>query len=167
MLLSTCDLEERAPSESMVTVVRCGRRVLVSRFGNVGSTAPGWAAVLEVSLDPVPSSSTFSHIISLYPPTPPPSSRNSFLALKGCGMGDEGLDEDNFLGVVPISKSFIWAFDSQKPGKRAAWVAQGFSAAFCPGPDPGEPGWSPTLGSLHGACFSLCLCLCLSLSLSL
>ena len=29
-----------------------------------------------------------------------------------------------------------------------------------------SPGSSPTLGSLHGACFSLCLCLCLSLSLS-
>ena len=28
------------------------------------------------------------------------------------------------------------------------------------------PGWSPTSGSLHGACFSLCLCLCLALSLS-
>ena len=29
--------------------------------------------------------------------------------------------------------------------------------------DPEVPGWSPTLGSLHGACFSLCLCLCVSL----
>ena len=25
----------------------------------------------------------------------------------------------------------------------------------------GVPGSSPTSGSLHGACFSLCLCLCL------
>ena len=28
------------------------------------------------------------------------------------------------------------------------------------------PGWSPTWGSLLGACFSLCLCFCFSLSLS-
>ena len=51
--------------------------------------------------------------------------------------------------------------------QRAARVAQRFSAAFSPGPDPGDLGSSPTSGSLHGACFSLCLCLCLSLSLSL
>ena len=50
---------------------------------------------------------------------------------------------------------------------RAARVAQQFSAAFGSGCDPGVPGSSPTLGSLHGACFSLCLCLCLSLFLSL
>ena len=42
---------------------------------------------------------------------------------------------------------------------RAAWVAQQFSAAFSPGCDPGDLGSSPTLSSLHGACFSLCLCL--------
>ena len=50
---------------------------------------------------------------------------------------------------------------------RAARVAQRFSAAFSPGPDPRDLGSSPTSGSLQGACFSLCLCLCLSLSLSL
>ena len=49
----------------------------------------------------------------------------------------------------------------------AAQVAQRFSAAFSPGRDPGDRGLSPTSGSLHGACFSLCLCLRLSLSLSL
>ena len=43
----------------------------------------------------------------------------------------------------------------------------GLAAAFCPGHDPEDQGSSPTLGSLHGACFSLCLCLCLSLSLFL
>ena len=47
----------------------------------------------------------------------------------------------------------------------AARVAQWFSAAFSPGPDPGDPGSSAKSGSLHGACFSLCLCLCLSLCL--
>ena len=46
-------------------------------------------------------------------------------------------------------------------------MARWFSAVFSPGCDLGDPGLSPTLGSLHGACFSLCLCLCLSLSLSL
>uniref|UniRef100_A0A8C0SI00 L-lactate dehydrogenase B chain n=2 Tax=Canis lupus familiaris TaxID=9615 RepID=A0A8C0SI00_CANLF len=46
----------------------------------------------------------------------------------------------------------------------AALVAQRFSAAFSPGPDPGDLGSSPMSGSLHGACFSLCLCLYLFLS---
>ena len=53
------------------------------------------------------------------------------------------------------------------PSLKAAWVAQQFSAAFSPGPDPRNLGSSPTSGSLHGACFSLCLHLCLSLSVSL
>ena len=48
--------------------------------------------------------------------------------------------------------------------KGAALVAWWFSAAFSPGCDPGDLGSSPALGSLHGACFSLCLCLCLSVS---
>ena len=39
--------------------------------------------------------------------------------------------------------------------------------AFRLGCDPGVPGSSPMLGSLHGACFSLCQCLCLSLSVCL
>ena len=46
---------------------------------------------------------------------------------------------------------------AQKPGPWAAGVAQRFSATFSPGPDPRDLGSSPTLGSLHGACFSLCL----------
>ena len=46
------------------------------------------------------------------------------------------------------------------------WLS-GLAPAFGPRHDPGVPGSSPTSGSLHGACFSLCLCLCLSLSLSL
>ena len=50
---------------------------------------------------------------------------------------------------------------------RATQVAQRFSAAFSPKPDPGGLGLSPTLGSLHGACFSLYLSHSLSLSLSL
>ena len=50
---------------------------------------------------------------------------------------------------------------------RAAWGTQRFSATFGPECDPGDPGSSPTSGSLHGACFSLCLCLCLSLPLSM
>ena len=49
---------------------------------------------------------------------------------------------------------------------RAAPMAQWFSAACSPECDPGDPGLSPTSGSLHGACFSLCLRLCLSLCVS-
>ena len=37
------------------------------------------------------------------------------------------------------------------------WLS-GLAPAFCPGCDPGVPEWSPTSGSLHEACFSLCLC---------
>ena len=47
------------------------------------------------------------------------------------------------------------------------WVAQRFGACLWPRAWSWRPGWSPTSGSLHGACFSLCLCLCLSLSLCL
>ena len=50
--------------------------------------------------------------------------------------------------------------------RRAAPVAQQFSAACSPGYDPGDSGSSPTSGSLHGACFSLCLCFCLFLCVS-
>ena len=54
-----------------------------------------------------------------------------------------------------------------KVKRQDPWVAQRFSTAFSPGPDPGDPGSSPTSGSLHGACFSLsCVSASLSLSLS-
>ena len=47
--------------------------------------------------------------------------------------------------------------DAIKEGTcRAARVAQQFSAAFNPGLDPRVQGLSPTSGSLHGVCFSLC-----------
>ena len=42
-----------------------------------------------------------------------------------------------------------------------AWVAQlvkCLTTGFTSGHDPGVLGLSPTSGSLHGACFSLCLC---------
>ena len=44
------------------------------------------------------------------------------------------------------------------------WLS-GRASAFGSGRDPGVLGLSPTLGSLHGACFSLCLYVCLSVSL--
>ena len=47
-------------------------------------------------------------------------------------------------------------------GSLSDWVS-----ASGAGPDPGVSGSSPTSGSLHRACSSLCLCLCLSLPLSL
>ena len=84
---------------------------------------------------------------------------------------------------VPVQA--LYSEDSKVPGPLAAgagaapehfiktggggdpWVAQRFSAASSPGCDLGVMGSSPTSGSLHGACFSLCLCLCLSLSVCL
>ena len=42
------------------------------------------------------------------------------------------------------------------PGGAAVW------RHLSPEHDPGDPGSSPVLGSLHEACFSLCLSLCLS-----
>ena len=80
-------------------------------------------------------------------------------------------DQVGFLSNVPhvilgdYTKGQIITPSSKIP--RAAPVAQWFSAACSLWFDPGDPGWSPTSGSLHGAYFSLCLCLCLSLSLSL
>ena len=59
----------------------------------------------------------------------------------------------------------IPAIEILKCPTRAALVAQQFSAACSLGRDPGDPGWSPTSGSLHGACISHCLCLCLSVCL--
>ena len=56
-------------------------------------------------------------------------------------------------------------FTNEEP--RAAPVAQWFGAACSPGCDPGVAGLSTTLGSLCGACFSLCLCLCLCVCVSL
>ena len=53
-----------------------------------------------------------------------------------------------------------------KKANGAAWVAQRFSAACSPGRDPGDLGSSPTSGSLHGACFSLCLSMSLLLCVS-
>ena len=47
------------------------------------------------------------------------------------------------------------------PGWLSGWVS-----AFGSGYDPRILGWSPTLGSLQGSCFSLCLCLHLSLCVS-
>ena len=48
-----------------------------------------------------------------------------------------------------------------KRSSGAVWVAQQFSAAFSPGPDPGDPGSSPKSGSLR-LCLSAALFLCLS-----
>ena len=47
-----------------------------------------------------------------------------------------------------------WKEMIEQPG----WLS-GLASAFGPGPDPGDPGLSPTSGSLHGTCFYLSLCL--------
>ena len=54
---------------------------------------------------------------------------------------------------------------AQKQTRREAQVAQRFSTAFSLGCDPKDLGLIPTLGSLYGACISLCLCFSPSVSL--
>ena len=50
------------------------------------------------------------------------------------------MNSSNFPALTTFAKNYNY---------RAAWVAQGFSAAFGPGPDPGGLGLSPTPGSLR------------------
>ena len=54
------------------------------------------------------------------------------------------------------TKSGINNTQKGTPGCLSGWMS-----AFGSGRDPRVPGWSPTSGSLLGACFYLCLCLCL------
>ena len=63
---------------------------------------------------------------------------------------------------------FLNISEFKKKNFRAARVAQRFSTTFSPGCGPGDPGLSPTSGSLHGmeppspsAC--VCASLCVSL----
>ena len=73
-------------------------------------------------------------------------------------LGQQWLkSQDTFCSSEGTSKSL----------REAAGVTQWFSTTFSSGCDPGDPGSSPTSGSLHGAYFSLCLCLCFSPSVSL
>ena len=58
-------------------------------------------------------------------------------------------------GVTQLCKIF---------SNRDAWVAQRLGTCLRLRPWSQDPGSSPALGSLWGACFSLCPCLCLSLS---
>ena len=67
----------------------------------------------------------------------------------------------------PMGVCYVTLLPVNQTHHRAAWVAQRFSATFSPGPDLGDPGSSPTSGSLNGACFPFCLCLCFPLSLCL
>ena len=71
---------------------------------------------------------------------------------EGCIHGTQGV-----AAWVSTSNTFSQGI----PG----WLS-GLVPAFGSGRDPGDPGSSPTLGSLRGACFPLCLCLCLFLSVS-
>ena len=67
-------------------------------------------------------------------------------------------------GLCLQSSWCIWSIQRWKGGYLGA---QQFSAAFSPGPDPGDQGSSPTSGSVHGAYFSHCLCLCISVCVCL
>ena len=63
-------------------------------------------------------------------------------------------DEPLYLGRLKFLKEkqgFLKTFRYRMPG----WLS-GLASAFGSGCDPGVL-WSPTLGSLHGACFSPCL----------
>ena len=70
-------------------------------------------------------------------------------------MGDifKVLEEKDYQCKILYSANLSF----KNKGGRDAWVAQQLSALGL-GHDPGVPGSSPTLGSLGGACFSLCLC---------
>ena len=78
--------------------------------------------------------------------------------------------EDSFAGSAKmqmcLTNSTLKSF-MHKTVSWAAWVTQRFSATFGLECDPGVPESSPTSGSLHGACLSLCLCPCLSFPLCL
>ena len=77
-------------------------------------------------------------------------------------------DQEFKMTMVNMLRTLMDKVDSeQEQMGRAARVAQRFRATYGPGCDPGDSGSSSTLGSLSGACFSLCLCLCFSLSLRL
>ncbi|CAD7676948.1 unnamed protein product [Nyctereutes procyonoides] len=70
--------------------------------------------------------------------------------------------------VAPLLNPFIYTLRKQQAKQTFYFsVPFGLVPPWSLGCDPGGPGSSPTTGSRHGACFSLCLCLCLSLSLSL
>ena len=68
----------------------------------------------------------------------------------------------NFFGLL-LKINYIVPVLSIRYEFQGSRVAQQFSATIGLGPDPGDQASSPALGSLHGACLSLCLCLCLSL----
>ena len=95
---------------------------------------------------------------------PEPKAGAKPLSHPGCPWNTHFLHKSfSFLTII----IYVFFLDLIKFCSRAAPVAQRFSAACSLGCDPGDWGSSPTSGSLHGACFSLCLCLCLSLSVSM
>ena len=86
---------------------------------------------------------------------------NIYSVLTACPVPGQG--ERMTHGVQPLGTSRLQGGGGEgvkQLGMGAAPVAQRFGAACSLGCDPGDPGSSPTSGSLHGACFSLCLCLC-------
>ena len=86
--------------------------------------------------------------------------------ITGVQCGDAAVIPSLIYSVVCLlpAAPLLCVGDSQKMNEPGipGWL-NGLAPAFHPGYDPGIPGSSPTLGSWHGACFSLCLCLCLSL----
>ena len=82
----------------------------------------------------------------------------------GLDPGTPGSHPGPKAGAKPLSHPGTPCVSFLKKDFRAAWVTQRYSATFSLGRDPGDLESSPTLGSLHGACFSFCL---VSLPLSL
>ena len=77
------------------------------------------------------------------------------------GTTPPGLPWQFWLQPLPIPR--VRHPPKKQPTGQPGWLS-GLVPPFRPGHDPGVPGLSPTSGSLHGACFSLCLCLCFSSS---
>ena len=82
-----------------------------------------------------------------------------------CSNGTSSLKTSHFFSIPGSSSMVAFHRNGCLPrirGVRAARVAQRFSATFGPGLILETRGSSPTSGSLHGTCFSLCLSLSVS-----
>ena len=82
--------------------------------------------------------------------------KNNWQIWKEAGVGKTSLCNND--GKVWIRQGYHGNFEREQE-RIPGWLS-GLGPAFGLGHGPGVLGLSPTSGSLHGACFSLCLCLC-------
>ena len=80
-----------------------------------------------------------------------------------CPSGRATLENPSLVSYLGWGASALFI---NKWGGMPGWLSS-WASAFGSGCDSGVLGSSPTLGSLHGACLSLCLCLCLSVCVCL